>query len=289
MKLSVVIPCYNAAPTIAETLEALGAEQWDEPWEILVADNGCTDGSIPIVREYLGRLPRLRIVDASARRGRPAALNIGIQAARGDAVAFCDADDVVAPGWVAAMGRALESHQFVACSIDTGKLNTESWARGLHGDLQQTGVQTLSYPPYLPHAGAGTLGIRKSVHDLVGGFDESMPYVFDTDYCVRVQLKGISLHFVPDATLHVRLRGSMREMFRQSASWAEYNVMLYARHRPLGQRELWRWREYGRRWRRLLFSLPVCSMDLDRARWIWGVGWQLGLLKGSLKHGVPPV
>lgn len=289
MKLSVVIPCYNAAATVAETLDAFATEQWSEPWEVVVADNGCTDDSMAVVERYKGRVPGLRIVDASAHPGQPSALNIGIQAASGESVAFCDADDVIGPGWVAAMGEALRTHDFVACRIDMQKLNPPPWSNNLHGDHQRNGLQKLWYPPYLPHAGSGTLGIKKWAHELVGGFDESMPYVFDTDYCVRVQLKGTSLHFVPDATMHVRLRGSMRAMFRQSRLWAEYNVKLYSRHRPPGHRELWRWRQYGRRWWHLTLSIPLRGTALQRARWVWQIAWQIGLLKGSLKHGVPPV
>jgi glycosyltransferase involved in cell wall biosynthesis len=289
MKLSVVIPCYNMAATVAETLDAFASERWSEPWEVIVADNGCTDDSMAVVGRYTCRLPALRIVDASARRGAACALNIGIQAARGESVGFCDADDVIGPGWVATMGKALQDHDFVACSIETQKLNLGSWASGLHPNVQQSGLQKLWYPPYLPHAGAGTLGVRKRVHQLLGGFDESMPYVFETDYCVRAQLSGVNLHFVPDATVHVRYRKSMQAMFRQSRLWAEYNVMLYSRHRPPGHRELWRWKEYGRRWRSLIMSIPMRATPTERARWLWGVAWQIGLLKGSLKHGVPPI
>ena len=289
MKLSVIIPCYNAAGTVAETLDAFAAERWSEPWEVVVADNGCTDHSMDVVTGYKTRLPDLRIVDASLRRGAPVAMNIGVEAALGESVAFSDADDVIGPGWVAAMGEALRTHEFVACRIETQILNPSSWANTLHNHPQQHGLQKLWYPPYLPHAGAGTLGIRKRVHQLVDGFDETMSYVFETDYCVRVQRSGVSLHFVPDATVHIRARGSMRAMFRQSRLWAEYNVMVNSRYRPPGHRELWRWREYGKRWKDLIFAVPRLRTDSERARWLWGVAWQVGLLKGSIKHRVPPV
>jgi glycosyltransferase involved in cell wall biosynthesis len=289
MKLSVVIPCYNAAGTVAETLDAFVSEQWTEPWEVVVADNGCTDQSVNIVTQYIGRVPGLRVIDASARRGQPAALNIGVEAASGASVVFCDADDVIGPGWVAAMGEALRTHEFVASRVETRTLNPSAWSSALYDHPQRNGLQKLWYPPYLPHAGSGTLGIRKQAHQLVCGFDERMPYVFDTDYCVRVQLRGVELHFVDDATMHIRFRGSLAAMCRQSRLWAEYNVMLYSRHRPPEHRELWRWKEYGRRWRNLILSVPVRGTATERAAWLWGVAWQIGLLKGSLKHRVPPV
>lgn len=123
MKLSVIIPCYNGANTIADQLEALANQEWSEPWEIIVADNRSTDNSMAIVKQYQERLPNLRIVDASARQGQPYALNCGAEAAVGESLAFCDADDVVGPCWLVAMGQALSKYDFVACRFDTEKLN----------------------------------------------------------------------------------------------------------------------------------------------------------------------
>ena len=65
MKLSVVIPCYNEAKTIAAQLEALSQQQWSEPWEVIVTDNGSTDDTVKIVEEYYSQLPNLRLIDAS--------------------------------------------------------------------------------------------------------------------------------------------------------------------------------------------------------------------------------
>ncbi len=79
---------------------ALANQQWSEPWEVLVVNNRCTDRSIEIVERYRERLPRLRVVDASARQGQAHALNVGARAATSDALAFCDADDVVGQGCV---------------------------------------------------------------------------------------------------------------------------------------------------------------------------------------------
>ena len=111
MRLSVIIPCYNAAPTIAAQLDALTGQCWMHQWEVIVVNNHSTDGSMEVVERYRTRLPHLRIVDAFARRSRPYALNVGAAAATGESLAFCDADDEVGPGWVAAIGDALIKYQ----------------------------------------------------------------------------------------------------------------------------------------------------------------------------------
>src|SRR3712207_4277359 len=85
LKLSVVIPCLNAASTIAVQLAALSRQSWPGEWEVIVADNGSTDRSRRIAESYGDRLPGLRVVDASDRRGQAHARNLGAAAATGDA------------------------------------------------------------------------------------------------------------------------------------------------------------------------------------------------------------
>lgn len=68
MKLSVILPCFNGAKTIALQLEALAHQCWSEPWELVVVNNGSTDDSMQIVQSYRNLLPNLRIVDASVGR-----------------------------------------------------------------------------------------------------------------------------------------------------------------------------------------------------------------------------
>ena len=132
--LSVIIACRNGAATLLETLEGLAAQAWDRPWEVVLADNGSTDGSVALFEGFARAQPQLamRVVDAAARRGKPFALNTAIAAARAPAVAVCDADDVPGEGWLAAMGAALERHAIVACRIDFDRLNA-GWIRRTPG------------------------------------------------------------------------------------------------------------------------------------------------------------
>src|SRR3954466_4740554 len=102
-KLSVVIPCLNAASTLGVQLAALTHQSWPGGWEVIVADNGSTDGSREIVEGYRDPLPGLGVGDAGGRRGQAHARNLGATAATGDALLFCDADDEVAPGWMEAL------------------------------------------------------------------------------------------------------------------------------------------------------------------------------------------
>ena len=108
--VSVVIPVLNGAATISQQLAALAGQTYRGPMEVLVADNGSTDATVEVVQALSGRLPGLRLVDASARVGTNHARNAGAAAAGGDLLAFCDADDVAAPGWLAGLVAGLEDH-----------------------------------------------------------------------------------------------------------------------------------------------------------------------------------
>jgi glycosyltransferase involved in cell wall biosynthesis len=289
VKLSVIIACYNAADTIGIQLSALANQICDEPWDVIVADNGSTDSSLAVVHKYKTLLPNLRVVDASDVQGQAHARNVGARAAAGDALAFVDADDEVAPGWVAAMFEALSQHDFVACRIDTEKLNA-AWIHKVSGAPQYDSVQKTLFHPFLVHAGGGTLGIKRSLHRQIGGFDESLPPREDTDYCFRVQLLGVKLHFVPDAVLHVRLRDTLPGMFRQARLWGELGILVYKKLRERTDTRVERpWISHIGAWRGLLRRLPQLRHPQGRAAWIRSLGFQVGRLQGSIKHGVPPV
>ncbi len=291
MKLSVVIAAFNGGATIGMQLEALARQQWDQPWEVVVADNGSTDNTLAIVQRFRDeRLPNLRIVDASARRGQPYALNLGVTEARADAVAICDADDEVAPGWLAAMGGALSKYDCVACRLDFNKLNP-SWLREIFNEhpQQNNGLLRAWYPPYLWHAGGCSLGVKKQLHAAVGGFDESLPYQHDTDFCFKVQLQGVEIQFVRDAVLHYRCRPTLSAIFQQARHWSEYNILLYKYYRSFDQGERQPWRTFIRQCKNLVLSLPQIHRKEGRALWVWNLGWQTGTFIGVVKHLVPPV
>jgi glycosyltransferase involved in cell wall biosynthesis len=285
MKLSVIIPCFNTADTLGTQLEALANQDWSESWDIVLSDNGSTDKSLQVAERYTNRLPNLRIIDASSRRGAAHARNVGAMAASGDALAFCDADDEVGSGWVEAVGTALTEYDFVASRLDTDKLNA-SWNRA---NPQRDGLQRLWYPPYLFHACGSGLGIRRSLHEKIGGFDESVPTIEDTDYCLRLQLTGVEFHFMPNAVIHYRHRPSFMGMYRQARLWAKDNVLLYRRYGSASVNASQLWGQYARDWKRLLSRLPRIRNKGRRAVWVRLLGRQIGRLQGCIKYRVPPV
>lgn len=281
---SVVVPCYRCEDVLPHQLEALSRQRLEEPWEVILVDNGGNANLAELAASHRHRLPQLRVVDAHERQGAAFARNAGAAAARGELLLFVDADDEVGEGWLATMVAALAEHPFVACRMDFDKLNPEDAARA-RSSLQQEGLQRYTYPDFLPHAAGGTLGIRKSVHEAVGGFDTSLLMLEDTDYCWRVQLAGYDFAFVPAAVVHYRLRETLRGAAKQAFAYGEYNVKLYRRYRAEGMGAITVWRGL-RAWYYLLRSLPRLFDGRARARTVWSLVWRLGRLYGSLRYRV---
>lgn len=229
VELTVVIAAFDAEATLGAQLDALAAQCVPFPWELVVADNGSTDGTADLARSYADRLP-VRVVDASATRGAGAARNVGVSVARAPLVAFCDADDVVGDGWVLAMRTALRTHAFVAGRFDGERLNGPRVLRS-RTIPQTAGLQESTRLPGLHAAGAGNMGIRADVFRAVGGFDPGCLFLEDTDLCWRVQLAGVPLTWVPEAVLHVRLRGSVWSSARQGYHYGTGERWLALRYR----------------------------------------------------------
>jgi glycosyltransferase involved in cell wall biosynthesis len=278
------VPCLNEEGRIGIQLEALSRQEWSRPWEVIVVDNGSEDGSVGVVEAFRGRLPGLRVVNASDKRSQAHALNVGVRNARAEAVAFCDADDEVAEGWVAALGDALLEHELVGCAADAAKLNPK-WVRDVRV-LERDRPATLWFPPYLPFAGSGGLGLRRGVHQLAGGFDESLPVLFDVDFCARAQRLGFELVHVPDALVHYRFRHAWGEIFGQARRYALYGACLQKRLKPEETRfpGFARWALTG--WRPVLRSLLRVGSRAERARLAWQLGWLLGRFHGSVRYRV---
>ncbi len=233
MKLSVIIPCLNAGATIAFQLEALALQQWSQPWELIIADNGSSDNSVEIARKYKERFTSFRVIDASDRKTASHPRNVAARAAIAGSLAFCDADDEVAPGWVKSIGNALADHDIVHGRFRFDKFNDAAaaekvalnWKNGLY-----TGR-------FLPGGGTGNLGIRRWVHEAIGGFDENLPRFEDADYFWRLQLEGFKLHYVPEAVVQVRMgrvNSSLSSMYRRHRTGAAANYWHYKRYRHLG-------------------------------------------------------
>ena len=298
MELSVIIPCFNAEGAIGVQLEALASQQWGNAWELIVSDNGSTDRSMEIVKSYQNRLPHLRIVDSSACQRQSYALNVGARASAGRALVFCDADDEVAPGWLAIMGDALLKHDIVHGRICFDKFNDpkeSDW-------LARLWVDGLYRGQFLPHAGAANIGVRRQIHELIGGFDEGLPRFADGDYSWRLQLEGYQFHYEPQAVYQyriARIKPTLASLFRRGWTAPAADYWTYKKYRSLGIKKemiLPRHRKFRASWASWFEALKTMPRALrgqkERKDWleqfVTRTGDVYGQFKGRLENPCRP-
>jgi len=279
--LTVVIPARNEERTLPTQLEALLAQDWSGTWEIVVADNGSTDGTSDVVRRFGAVDSRVRLVDAGARPGLSACRNIGAAAARGRSFALCDADDLVADGWVAAIGQALRHHDFVTGPLELDRLNA-GWLAGTRGRGDERGLPT--FYGVFPYAHGNNLGLQRATWERLGRFDETFPNgAEDVEFGLRAWHAGVSVHFVEEAVVHYRYRGGARELWRQGLAYGAGRPLVRRRLKELGgpaPSPLTGWRS----WVWLVLHLPGLRTAEGRAAWVWVAGNRVGHLRGSVHH-----
>jgi GT2 family glycosyltransferase len=281
MIVSVVVPALNAERVLPRQLEALSRQSFEDVVEVIVVDNGSKDETRSVAAEWSDRFDRLRIVDASSRPGISYARNVGVAAAGGDRVLFCDADDEADAGWVAAMCLALEDSDVVGGQLDLEALNSPV-AVAWRTDPPIDGLP--STMDFLPYAIGAALGIRRSVFDDLGGFDVGFVRSHDdVEFCWRAQLAGYRLGYAEDAVMRYRLRATVRELLSQRFAYGCAYARLYAQYRWRGVKRgsmASEVRMVGEHLRRL----PELRNSELAGRWFFTAGWHAGRLCGSVKH-----
>ncbi|HEY1738951.1 MAG TPA: glycosyltransferase [Acidimicrobiia bacterium] len=279
MELSVVVPAYNAAATLREQLDALLAQEWSGSWEVVVVDNGSSDSTPVITREYAARDARIRLVEANDRRRIGYARNAGVAAAQGRAIAMCDSDDVVQPGWLAAIGNALRDHEFVGGALDVHLLNRPEIVatRGLAIEREAASFQGI-----FAVAHSCNMAFTRALFERVGPFDETLVNGSDVELSHRIWLDGTVMHYEPDARVAYRYRSSGRDLFRQARNYGRINALLVAKFRAAGTDvslapEL-------RGWIWLVRKVPLLFTGEGRPRWLWSAGTRAGRLEGRVRH-----
>lgn len=219
MRISLVTPCYNAAPFIAETIESVLAQ--DIPGlEYFVLDGGSKDGTPEIIRRYEAQLAGWVSEPDS---GQTNAINRGLARTTGSVLGFLNADDVLQPGALRAVLDAFDRNPDTELAV---------------GEVEW--IDAASRPVGTKHAGSiADLGealdiyrvwwgqrqfvqpevfFRRSLWERVGSFDESYHLAFDYDYWVRCFRAGARVAKVPKTLVHFRLHDGQKSSAAEEAA-----------------------------------------------------------------------
>lgn len=235
--VSIVIPVLNGERTLGDCLRSLIRSNYPaERREILLVDNGSTDAT----REIIGQYPVTYL--SEPRRGPSIARNRGIEASRGDIVAFTDADCVVSGAWIREMVGAFrgEGTAGVAGEILPYPPNTPA-------ERYAAKIRHLSPERYLrrdtfPFAVTANLAFVRSVFETIGLFDTDAPRGGEsTDFCTRFfRGTGGRLVLARKAIVFHRHRSTARELFQQQWGYGRGHAYLYIKYHD----EIpWGWRK----------------------------------------------
>ena len=122
-KLSIVIPVYNVEKYLPKCLDSL-LTKTDTPYEIILVNDGSTDGSLAVAETYRARFPELISVITTENMGQGSARNVGLEKARGEFLYFIDSDDYLAPGGMDAILACLHE-DFDICIFDSIAVNAD--------------------------------------------------------------------------------------------------------------------------------------------------------------------
>jgi glycosyltransferase involved in cell wall biosynthesis len=205
--VSVIIIFLNAGKFIQEAIESV-ISQTHENWELLLIDDGSTDDSTAIAREFADRYPDRMLYlehENHQNRGKSSSRNLGIGKASGEYIAFLDADDIFLPLKLAKQIAIIESSP-EAAMVYGNTLYWHSWTNhpdDLHRDyVLPLGIpaNTLVEPPLLMRLLIGDSGavpcicsflVKRDLVLQVGGFEESIQHLYED----RVFLAKIFLMF----------------------------------------------------------------------------------------------
>ena len=278
LDLSVIIPCHNEAATLPAQLASLQAQEWDGEWEIIVVDNRSTDETAAVAERFAGGPVPVRVVTATERAGIAYARNSGVRRSDARAIAFCDGDDVVLPGWTAAIGGAIVDEPLVTGTLDGNRLN-EPW---LARTRPMESSDSLPRFGRIPFARGNNTAMHRSVWEQLGGYAEDFDGLEDIEFSVRAAGAGYAPVLVPDARVAYRFRSGLRATWRQG--------LYYGRGRP---RIALQSDDYGlpgpgrfdglRSWAWLATRVPTLVTRAGRHAWVFTLGVRCGVVRGAIR------
>lgn len=258
--LSVVMPTYNGEKFIGRALESV-CEQANHLLELIVVDDGSSDGTLEILKGFQESLP-IRLITPGRIGNWVSISNIGLREARGDWACFLHQDDLWLPGRIARLRREIESAagmlvlhnaEFIGpnerylgpwtCPLDSGDVSSEKFLERL---LIQNFIAMPS-PVFLRSAAIET-----------GGMDESLWFSADWDLWLRMGAMG-PVRFIPDVLTAFRLHAASQTVSRKlwRGEWEEQLTTVLRRHLPV-------WTAMGRR-RRVVERVAKVSITVNAA------------------------
>jgi glycosyltransferase involved in cell wall biosynthesis len=221
--ISIVIPVYNRERYVGTVIESV-LNQTRRDFELLVWDDGSTDGSLDIARHYAELDQRVRVI-AAEHQGFVPALKAAFAATTGTYIASVDSDDFLAPTALEETAAILDAHP------EVGMVYTDY--RVIDENGQDRGLGRRCYIPYsqdrllVDFMTFHFRLLRRCVYDQVGGIDESFERAEDYDLCLKLSEVTAVQHVQKPLYYYRRHAGNMTNQQLEQIKWS-YKASLQA-------------------------------------------------------------
>lgn len=218
-RVSVIIPAYNEEGTISETIQsAVKSDYPEDKFEVIVVDDGSTDGTLKLARRFMGG--RVRIFHKK-NGGKGSALNVGIREASGEIIFTMDADTSIHSGSIKKMVRPFKNEKIMSVTSAMlikkpktilQRIQNVEYLWGLFLRRAFASVDSIYVAP-----GAFS-AYRKKFFDLHGGYDEDN-VTEDLEIALRIQMNGYGIENCPDAPVYTSSPEKFRGLLVQRRRW----------------------------------------------------------------------
>lgn len=236
MKVSVIIPVYNAAAFIEKAITS--ALQQPEVKDVIVVNDGSTDESLQILEKLQSQYPILKVYHHKNRvnKGRSASRNLGIQKATGNFIAFLDADDYFLPNRFANDKELFQKHE--NCDGVYNAVGFYYYRAATTQELQKHQLYTVNQklrPDFLfeallsgkyGHFQIDGLTVKKSVFDTIGFFNEDLVVAEDTEIFWKMAIKCRLETGIIDQPLAIRGVHD-NNVFDNKELYAKYTIKMF--------------------------------------------------------------
>jgi GT2 family glycosyltransferase len=248
--VSVIVVCWNSAEVLGGCLDCLLAQEYAN-YEVVVVDDGSQDDTLAVAGRYTSPDSNLRTVRSPHNRGCPAARNLGLEHARGEIVAFIDADGFAASSWLRELVAAFDEDEGVGAAASTvffadnplvlngagGIVNRQGWAADLSMNESYERAELASEALYPMGCG---MAVRRSALQQVGSFDDRMlNYYDDVDYGIRLWRAGYRVVVAQDAWIDHGFGKSGGDSSRKRLLCERHRIRVMLKHTPVSSLGRW--------------------------------------------------
>jgi len=224
--VSVIIPVLNGASTIGDTLAGL-THQLASPCdtEIIVVDNGSSDGTPDLVQKFPVTLL------GEPKRGPSAARNRGLYAARGEIIAYLDADTLPTRRWLVEIVSPFLDPEIHLVAGRLMGYRPETPAEKFYSRFYVDREQKDASATHFPFAPSANMAVRRSAALAIGGWDEEFRVAQDMEFSYRLLREfKTNIHYQPSALVFLRTRPTDSDLYRQAFKYGQGRAKLWMRY-----------------------------------------------------------